>query len=153
MFSSVNIWHGSKFIISLDEVIFGKITSTYLIQISHWENFNVILGVTECIKENGFSFWGSNSAIYLFVSVPNRSQSLKIRICSPKSKFFPLRLSSFWKGFTVQGSKQKNRKVVSLCQNGGETWKFTHPAIHKIKRNYFAYQELCVRIENRLVST
>ena len=74
---------------------------------------------------------GTPSASLNFASLLNRGHLLKKRICSPRSKFFPLRVDPTLKGCTVQESKQEVIKVVSLCKNDRKSWKYTHtPYIH-----------------------
>ena len=63
----------------------------------------------------GYAFKGSNFAIF-FVSFGD--QLLKDRICSSRSKFFPLRVELISRGFVIQEHKQKVVKVVSLCEIG-----------------------------------
>ena len=68
------------------------------------------------IKKNGYSFRGSNSAIFNFASLLNCSQLLQERICSIRSKFFHIRIASFLEGIgQVQDSKQEVTKVSPLC--------------------------------------
>ena len=49
-------------------------------------------------KVNGYTVRGSNYFIFIFASHLIRSQLLKKRICSPRSKFIPLRVDSILKG-------------------------------------------------------
>ena len=44
----------------------------------------------------------------------NRAQFLKKIICFCKSKFFPLRVDQFWKGFVIWRNKQEVTKVVPI---------------------------------------
>ena len=48
-----------------------------------------------------------------------RYQLLNERICSYRSKFFPLRVDSIWIGFIAKESKENITKVVPLCKNSG----------------------------------
>ena len=41
-------------------------------------------------KVNGYTIKGSNSAISIFAVLPNEGQLLQERICSQRSKFFPV---------------------------------------------------------------
>ena len=59
---------------------------------------------------------GSNFALVIFASPFSVGQLLNERICSFRSKFFPLKVDPFWKGFYTEGSKQEVTKVVSLCK-------------------------------------
>ena len=46
------------------------------------------------------------------------------RICSVWSKFFSLKVDPILKmGYVVKGFKQEDTKVVSLCKNGGFSWR------------------------------
>ena len=45
-------------------------------------------------NQNGYTFRGSNSDILIVASLPGGAQLLKQRICSSRSKFFPLRVES-----------------------------------------------------------
>ena len=50
-----------------------------------------------------YTFKGSNFAIFIL-------PPFSIGFNSRESKFFPIRVDSFWKGFVVQGSKLKVRE-------------------------------------------
>ena len=54
-------------------------------------------------KMNGYIFRGSNSAIFIFASFLNGGQLLKERICSYRSKFFPLRVDTILEGVCCSG--------------------------------------------------
>ena len=60
-----------------------------------------------CIfKVTGYTFRESNSVIFIFASLLNRGLLLKIRICSCRSKFFPLRVDLFSEGFFRSGKQR-----------------------------------------------
>ena len=59
---------------------------------------SVSLLVSIGFKVTGFTFRGSNSAIFIFASLLHKGKLLEKRICSSRSKFFPLRVDPFWKG-------------------------------------------------------
>ena len=60
----------------------------------------------------GHIFRGSNSAIFIFAFLLTRDQLLKERICSGRSKFFPLRVDPNLIRFSF--SRKLNRKPQSL---------------------------------------
>ena len=63
------------------------------------------------IKVNGYTFRGSNSFIlFFFASHLFRGQHLKERICSPRSKFFPLRVDPILKGLHCPGKQTGSHK-------------------------------------------
>ena len=73
-------------------------------------------------KVNRCTFMGSKSAIFIFMvaSLLNGSQILKERICSSRSKFFPLRVDSTVESYVVKGGNPAVKKVVPLCKDGGK---------------------------------
>ena len=56
---------------------------------------------------NWYTFWGSNSAIFIIAGLLKWSQLLKERICYPVSKFFLFRVYLMLEGFVSKKSKQK----------------------------------------------
>ena len=65
----------------------------------------------------------------------NLGQLLKERICSKRSKFFPLRVEArlerlYSAFFILQGSKQEVMEVVSFCKNGAKKKKTGDVSIH-----------------------
>ena len=60
----------------------------------------------------------SNSFIFIFASQLIRGQFLKKRICSPKSKFFPLRVDPIWKGLHCPGRQTGSHKNCFLLLKG-----------------------------------
>ena len=56
---------------------------------------------------------GSNSAFIIFASFV-WTQLLKERICSFRSKFFPLRADPFLKGIITQGTRLEVIKVIMM---------------------------------------
>ena len=70
------------------------------------------------INPNGtpYTFKGSISSIFIFVSLLNRSPFLKDRIFTPMSKFFPLREDAFWEGFVAKGRKEEVAKLVFIFE-------------------------------------
>ena len=70
------------------------------------------------VKVNGSAFRGSNSAIFILASIFNVGQLIKERICSTRSKFFPLRVDLIFKRLQPPGWKQKvGNKICFLCKN------------------------------------
>ena len=60
-----------------------KLCKSYII-------YHLITALNASLKVNGYIFKGSNSAIFILVSLLYRGQLLNERICSPMSKFFLL---------------------------------------------------------------
>ena len=52
----------------------------------------ISLYIENSVKGNGFYFKGSKSSIFCLASLLSRGPLLKIRICSFRSKFFPLKV-------------------------------------------------------------
>ena len=71
-------------------------------------------------------------------------QLLKERICSYRSKFFPLKADPFFKGFVEKESKQGVTEVVSLCKSGakhgGPQFTFMCPNI------YGKLKQICIEV-------
>ena len=65
------------------------------------------------LKVNGYTFRGSSSAGFLFAFFFNRGQLLKERICSSRSKFFPLRVDLLLKGFRCLWKQSGSHKSCS----------------------------------------
>ena len=61
---------------------------------SYLDNKNKLRNDKMCSKVNGYTFRGSNSAIFIFASHAKKTQLLWKRTCSSRSKFFPLRVDS-----------------------------------------------------------
>ena len=59
------------------------------------------------VKVNGQIFKGSKSAIFISASFLIRGQLFKERICSSRSKFFPLRVDPSLEVLRNSGSKQE----------------------------------------------
>ena len=78
----------------------------------------------------GYTIRGSNSAIFIFASLLNGGQLIKERICSNRSKFFPLRVDPLLDGFILSGRKQEVIKVVPLRKASRKAWKSTHYLNH-----------------------
>ena len=57
-------------------------------------------------------FQGKNSAIFKFAFLINGNELLKKRICSHRSKFFPLRVDPILEVFFIPKSKQKSKKKL-----------------------------------------
>ena len=54
--------------------------------------------------------------IFIYASLQKGGQLFKERICSCRSKSFPLRIDPFFEGFTCQGKQTSSHKVVSLLK-------------------------------------
>ena len=64
---------------------------------------------------NGYTFKGSNCYIFIFASLLNTGQLLKERICSPRSKFFPLRVDHILEGLgRASSSREAEKKSQKL---------------------------------------
>ena len=82
--------------------------------------YTIFFGNIQChlnlsLKVNGYSFMGNNKVIYNSASFSKGSQRLKERICSHRSKFFPLTVDSHFAilgVFVIQKSKQDVTKDV-----------------------------------------
>ena len=61
-----------------------------------------------------YNFRGSNSAIFIFVSLFSSGQPLKERICSSRSKFLSLRIDPFLQRLCSPESKHKVMKFQKL---------------------------------------
>ena len=65
---------------------------------------------------NVYTFRGIDFAVFVFF-FSCRDQLLKERICSYKSKFFPLRVNPiFLKGYVIQGSIQESQKLFPFVK-------------------------------------
>ena len=67
-------------------------------------------------KVNGYTFKGSNSCIFIFASHLIRGQLLKERICSSRSKFFPLRVDPFGRASSSREANRKSQKLIPLAK-------------------------------------
>ena len=70
------------------------------------------------INMKGYTLRERNSVIFSLGSLPHRSQHLKVRICSSRSKFFPFSVDLFFERVLLSLSKQEVMKVVALCKYG-----------------------------------
>ena len=95
---------------------------------SEWSEltrFGVQCGITNTWGKNygkWIYFRGSRSDSFSFAFLLGGGQLLKKRICSCRSKFFPLRVDPIWFDFYVQGSKLEETKVVSIYKSGRKSW-------------------------------
>ena len=80
-------------------------------------------GGDERLKVNRYTYRGSNSFIFIFVSHLTWGQFLKKGICSHRSKFFPLRVDPTLKGLHCPekraGSHKKLSPFVKMIENYG----------------------------------
>ena len=67
----------------------------------------------------GYTFRGSNSFIFIFASHLNGGQLLKKRICSPRSKFFSLRVDPVLKGLHCPVKQIGSKKNCLPLKTGG----------------------------------
>ena len=72
-------------------------------------------------------------AIFDFAVFLNRNNSLKERICSSKSKFFPLRAYLFKKGFVSQRKKLKSQNFETMQKKKKDMFLYT---LHMLKKSY-----------------
>ena len=63
--------------------------------------------------------------VTLSYSLLNEGYHLKERICSRRSKFFPLRIDLFLEGFRSAGKQTGRHKSCSFCKNSGKTWSYS----------------------------
>ena len=69
------------------------------------------------LKVNEYTFRGNNSFIFIFATHLIRGQLLKKRICSPRSKFFPLRVDPILKGLHNKQEVTNFFPVVEAIEN------------------------------------
>ena len=98
----------------------------YACNINHYQN-------------QGYTFRGSNSVIYISASLVKRGLLSKERICFSWSKFFLLRVNPCLEGLWQLGKQTGSHKVVSHCKNGEKKTKHggvpTDLKTPKIKKN------------------
>ena len=85
---------------------------------------DTLTGLRSHFKVNGYTFRGSNSYFLFFASHLIRGQLLKKRICSPRSKFFPLRVGPVLEGLDCQGKRTGNHESCSPLDR--KTSRYTH---------------------------
>ena len=84
---------------------------------SDLDNFIMHFIIRIYLLVNGYVFSESNIAIFIYAYLYNWSGLLKKRICSSRSKFFPLRVDLILKGlFVIRGCKQEVIEVIILCK-------------------------------------
>ena len=71
---------------------------------------------SDILQMNGYSVRGSNSAISCFVPLFNIGQLLKERICSYRSKFFPLRVDLLLERLHLQGKQTGSQETYFPCK-------------------------------------
>ena len=77
------------------------------------------------IMVHGYTFRGSNSVIFSFGSLLKRGLLLKERICSKRSKFFPLSVHPifhFERAMSVKEENRKSWKLFPLIKMGDKYW-------------------------------
>ena len=84
----------------------------------------ILICTCTCLKINGYSSKGSDSAIFMFASLYSRCQLLKGRICFSRSKFFPLRFD-FNLERLYSAVNRKSQKLF-LCLNIVEKQRCTY---------------------------
>ena len=62
------------------------------------------------LKVNGYTLSESNSVIFILGLLLNRDQFLKQRICSSRSKFYPLRVDLILESFRSVGKLAGSRE-------------------------------------------
>ena len=70
----------------------------------------VAMAICSSIKVNGYTFRGSNSAIFILTFFLNGGLLLKEKICSYRSKFFPLRVDPIFKRLYFPGKQTERYK-------------------------------------------
>ena len=94
-----------------------KVNQYTLIQLSKF------LCVDRQIKVYGYTFRGSNPAIFISVSLFTNGRHLQERICSSGSKFFPVRVDLIFYGLRQSVKQNIVTKVIPLYKRGGKPWK------------------------------
>ena len=69
----------------------------------------------------GYTFRESNASILIFASVINEVQLLKKRICSCRSKFFPLRVETILEGLNCIRKQTESHLSGLPGSNGRKT--------------------------------
>ena len=64
---------------------------------------------------NGYPFRGNYSAIIIFASFVNGGQLLKERICSQRSKFFPLRVDQLLELCSIGKQTELHEKLLNFA--------------------------------------
>ena len=103
-----------------------------------------------CIfKVTGYTFRGSNSVIFIFASLKllNRGVLLKKRICSCRSKFFPLRVDPFSEVLFRSG---KQRRTHSCCPWIKMAEKHGRVSIYL---NYSEFLFACIKNQRKFLSS
>ena len=67
---------------------------------------------------------------YIFASIFKRGQLIKERLCSLKSKFFPLLVDPIFGAFVIQEKQTKSKKKIFLLRKNGRN---TCRCIHTLK--------------------
>ena len=67
-------------------------------------------------------FSRTSSAIFNFASLLIRGQLIKDRICSHRSKVFPLRVDPILEWFCCPRKRTRSHKSCSLFKNSSKTW-------------------------------
>ena len=70
-------------------------------------------GLSVCLKVSGYTSKGSNSVIFIFVSIFNMGQLLKEMICSLRSKFFPLGVDPILEELGCPGNQTSSHESCS----------------------------------------
>ena len=68
---------------------------------------------------NGYTYRRSNqfTCIFIFAFFFGWGQPLKERICSSRSKFFPLRVDPYWKVFSSREGNRKSQQLSAFVKN------------------------------------
>ena len=77
-------------------------------------HFITVSEIVPLFKMNEYTFMGSNSVVFIFVSLVNESQLLRKEFAPVGANSFFKELTPFWKSYALQESKQGVKKVVSL---------------------------------------
>ena len=85
---------------------------------------------------NGCNFRGNYSAIIIFASFVNGGQLLKERICSHRSKFFPLRVDQLLELCSVGKQTEIHEKLfpfADMMEKHGDIYSHFKPVNFKFK--------------------
>ena len=96
-----------------DDTVIAKVALGRACAVSKYRLAGIVL---LRLKVNGYTVRGSNSVSFSFACLGNGGQLLKERICSLRSKFFPLLVDHLLEGFVNQESKPEVAKLVSCIK-------------------------------------
>ena len=78
------------------------------------------------VKVNGYTFKGSNSVIFIVASHINGGHLIKVKICSHRSKFFPLRVDPILGRLCPPGKQTGSHENCLPLKHDGKRLGCTH---------------------------